>query len=125
RQHRTHDPFAHRAGVALERHEDLRAVIAVMPFEDAALHALYERLRGWLIEIERVRQIRQSHRMSPSNESRRAIAQLILSSFIERRGASMRGVWPPRSTLLPWKRVRWSIGAGSSQSLCFIAPDRP
>ena len=51
--------------------------------------------------------------------------QLIRRSLIERGDASMRGVWPPLNTLLPWNSVRWSIGAGSSQSLCFIAPDRP
>jgi hypothetical protein len=35
-----------------------------------------------------------------------SIAQLILNSFIERRGASMRGVWPPRNTLFPWNNPR-------------------
>jgi hypothetical protein len=40
-------------------------------------------------------------------------------------GASMRGVWPPRSTLLPSNSVRWSMGAGLSQSCSFMTPERP
>ena len=35
---------------------------------------------------------------------------------MERRGASMRGAWPPRRTLLPWNSDRWSIGTGVVQS---------
>ena len=40
-------------------------------------------------------------------------------------GASMRGIWPPRNTLLPSNSVRWSMGVGLSQSCSFITPERP
>ena len=56
---------------------------------------------------------------------RNAAAQAIRSSPMSRLGSSMRGACPPRRMLLPSNRVRWSIGAGSSQCSSFISPFKP
>ena len=48
-RHRARDPGARGARVGIEPDEDLRGVIAIVPFEDVALDAFKEELRVRLV----------------------------------------------------------------------------